>query len=322
MKSSLARVIALLGGILACGGALAAFPDRPMRLVVGVPSGDTSDLIARVVAPTLREFLGQPFVIENTPGGTGNVASARVAKSRPDGYTLLLATPTLATSASLHPNLPQQPLRDFVPISRIAIVHLVLAVHAGVPAHTLAGFVAAIRESPGSTSIASAGAGSISHLAAELLKMRAGPLNTLHVPYKGIGPALTDVAGGHVDALFATMPYAYPHVKSGRIRALAVASARRAAALGDVPTFTESGIAGVEAVAWNALMAPGGTPYDTVVRLQLAVAHAAASAPTRSRLAALGAESASDNGDQFAEYLRAEVAKWAGVIKSAGVVLE
>ena len=207
-------------------------------------------------------------------------------------------------------------------MSRIAVVHNVLLVQASVSAKTVREFIARAGENPGKIIFASSGAGSSSHLAAELMKASAGPLNTLHVPYKGTGPAIADLLGGHVHAMFATVPYAVPHATSGRVRALAVASLRRASALPDVPTFEESGIRGLEAAVWNAFVAPAGTPYDTIVRLALGITNAAESKLVRERLTAVGAESFSDTPDQFAAYLRMEVDKWAKVVKAASINLD
>jgi tripartite-type tricarboxylate transporter receptor subunit TctC len=307
---------------LACIPACAAFPDRPVRMLVGYPGGETTDLVARVIAPVLAESLGQPVIIENHAGANGNIAMARAAKAKPDGHTVLLASAALAINPGLYPQLAQQPLRDFAPISRVAAVQNVLVVQAAVNAKTLAQFIAAVRASPSRTVFASGGTGSMSHLAAELMKIQAGPLNMLHVPYKGNGAALADLIGAHVDALIVTVPYAFPHVRSGRIRALAVASPRRVAALSDVPTFAEAGVRGCEAVSWNAIVAPAGTPYDTIVRLNLATMHVANSPLARERLSAMGAEPASDTPDQLAEYVRAEIAKWSKVIKAASVTIE
>ena len=302
-----------------CNPAAATFPEKPVRLLVGYPGGDTADLIARIATPALAQSFKQPLIIENHPGANGNLAAARAAKARPDGYTLLFATAAFATSASLYSTLPYQPLRDFVPVARVANVHNVLVVQNSLGLKTLSAFIASVRASPGATAFASAGNGSLSHLASELMKLRVGPLNTLHVPYKGIVPALADLLGGHVHALFVQVPYAYPHVRSGRIRALAVASPKRASLLPEVPTFDESGIAGFEAVAWNGVVAPAGTPYDNLVRFDLALANALNSASVKARLAALGAEPVGDTPDQFSTYLRSEVEKWAKVIKSAGI---
>jgi tripartite-type tricarboxylate transporter receptor subunit TctC len=307
---------------LVCGGTYAAFPEKPVRIVVGYPSGDTTDLIGRIIAPALGEFLGQPFIVENHPGANTNLASARVAKAKADGQTLLLATTAFAINSSLQSGLTYYPLRDFVPVSRVANVHNVLVVQMSSSTKTVAEFIASIRQNPAKTTFASGGPGSVSHLAAELMKLRAGPLNTLHVPYKGLAPALVELLGGHVHALFLTMPFAYPQIRSGRVRALAVAYTRRAALLPEVPTFLEAGITDVEAPVWSAIVAPAGTPYDTLVRLNLAATNVAGSAVVKDRLAAVGAEAMSDTPDQFSAYLRSEVEKWAKVVKAAGITPE
>jgi tripartite-type tricarboxylate transporter receptor subunit TctC len=319
-RTLLALIVAF--GSLAGGPASSTYPERPVRIILGYPTGDTTDLVTRIVAPALAEFFKQPFIVDNHPGANGNLATVRASKAKPDGQTLLLVSSSFSANASLYPGLTSHPLRDFVPISRVAVVHYVLIVQPSLGVTKLADFLAAIRASPGKMSFASAGTGSMSHLVAELMKVRAGPLNTLHVPYKGSIPALADLIGGHVNALFVTMPYAYPQVRSGRVRALAVASLKRAALLPEVPTFEESGVLGVDAPAWNAIVAPAGTPYDTMVRLNLGVANVESSPVIKEKLAALGAEGASDTADQFTAYLRAEVEKWAKVIKAASVVVE
>jgi tripartite-type tricarboxylate transporter receptor subunit TctC len=322
MRNHIASLTVSLCGLLAAFAASGEYPERPIRMIVGYPGGDTTDLVARVVSSTLGEFLKKPVIVENRPGGNGNIAAVRVAKSKADGYTVLLAASSFSTNPSLYPQSALQPLRDFAPVSRVAVVHNVLVVHASHPAKTLAQFVAAVRANPARTSFASGGKGGASHLAAELMKTTVGPLNTLHVPYKGNGLALADLMGGHVDALFAPMPFAFPNVRSGRIRALAVASPKRAVGLPEVPTFHESGVAGFEAVSWNAIVAPAGTPYDAIVRLSLGTTQLASVPVFRERLGALGGEPASDTPDQLAEYLRAEIAKWAKVIKVASITLD
>lgn len=324
--SALALVAALVvisASVLPCAGAAAdGYPEKAVRAVVGNTAGDTTDLVARVAASALGEVFRQTVIVDGRPGANGNVAAARVAKATPDGYTVLVVSSSFASNASLYPNLAHQPLRDFAPVGRLANVHQLLVVNGSVGVRTVAEFIAKVRANPAKIVIASAGTGSASHLAAELMKVRAGPLNTLHVPYKGSGPALVEVLGGHVEALFVTMPYAYPHVRSGRIRALAVASLKRAVPLPQVPTFDESGMAGFEAIAWNAIVVPAGTPYDTIVRLNLGMTKVASSPAYRDKLAALGAEAAASTPEQLADYLRTEVAKWAQVVKAAGVVLE
>jgi tripartite-type tricarboxylate transporter receptor subunit TctC len=304
---------------LAHGPAARAYPDKPVRLVIGYPAGDTTDLAARVVAAALADFFNQKFIVEDHAGSNGTLAMTRVGKADHDGHTLLVAPSTLAAVPGLYPGFAYQPLRNFVPIARFAYVHNVLVVGGNASrATTLRAFLDIVRSSPSKIIFASAGSGSPSHLAAELMKLRLGPLNTLHVPYKGSAPAITDLMGARVDALFATLPYAYGPVKSGRVRAIAVASAARAAQLPDVPTFGEAGLRVVEAGVWQAMLAPLGTPYDTIVRLGLGLS--AAQAATRQRLYAMGAEPLADSPDRFQVFLRSEIEKWTAVVKAAGIV--
>jgi tripartite-type tricarboxylate transporter receptor subunit TctC len=298
-----------------------ANPSGPIRLFIGSAPGDTADLSARVVAPALHTYFEQPVLLRNRTGNNGNVAAVLVARSHADGHTLLFATPALAANAGIYAGLAFHPLRDFVAVARVANVHELLVVPAARRFRTLADFIDYVHSNPARTVLASTGTASYSHLAAELFKQRAGPLNTLHVPYKGFAPAMIDLLSGEADALFATMPRVYGHVKSGRLRALAIASLKRAQALPNVPTFDESGVPGFEAVVWNAVVAPAGTPSETLVRLSLGIAHAVASAETREKLIALGAEPVADTPEQFTVYLRAEVEKWAKVAERSSIAL-
>ena len=323
MKTAFAFVSVALAASFALPGAIGSdYPSRPVRITVGLPVGETTDLIARIAALALRDVFKQPVVIDNHAGGSGNVAAALVAKTKRDGYTLLFVSSAFAANVSVFANPVYDPLRDFAAVARVANVHQILVVPSSTHVRTLADFIAYVRGNPGRIVLASGGTGRSSHLAAELMKQRVGALNTLHVPYKGDGLALVDLLGGHVDALIATMPYAYPHIRSGRLKALAVASLERASPLPDVPTFAESGFPGFEAVVWNGVVAPAGTPYDTIVRLSLALSQAASAASVRQKFAALGAEPVRDTPEQFAGYLRAEVAKWAKVAKASSIALE
>ena len=289
---------------------------------MGVPAGDSTDLAARLTAQALAAYFKQPFIVDNYPGANTNLAAARAAKAKPDGYTLLLVSPAFSSNPSLYSDLPHHPLRDFIPVSRLATVDNVLVVRSSLGVKTVADFIAAVRSRPGRLILASAGMGSVSHLASELLKMQARPFNTLHVPYRGNALAMVDLLNGTTDALFSPVPFAYPHARTGRIRALAVAGPRRAPQLADVPTFAEAGIPGIEASSWSGIVAPNGTPYDTVVRLHLGITTVGSSPELRHRLNAIGAEPISDAPDEFAAFLRAELEKWAEVIKASGVTLE
>jgi tripartite-type tricarboxylate transporter receptor subunit TctC len=298
------------------------YPSRPVRMLVGFAPGGTTDIIARVLAAPLSEFFERQFYVENRPGATGNIATELTAKSPPDGTTLLVVPAAFASNVSLYSRTDYDPLRDFAPITRVAAVHNVLLVHPSVPAGSVIELVALAKRRPGEIVFASPGHGSTSHLALEMLKLRAGGLAVLHVPYRGMAPAVLEAAGGQVDALISTIPPAGHHIRSGRLRPLAVASPKRAAALPHVPTFEEAGHRGFEAAAWNAVLAPAGTPYDIITRLNLAIVGIARSREFRGRLAALGAEVIGDTPEQFAAYLRAEIAKWADVVKRSGAKIE
>lgn len=319
MNLKLAAAILALGSLVPSAWAYNEYPSKPVKLVVGYAPGDTIDLLARMAAPALSEFFKRPFIVDNHPGGFGNTAAARVAKAPHDGHTLLMVGASFSSNVSIHPQLAYHPQRDFAPVARVAHVHNVLVVNSELRLASLAEFLTLVRATPGRIAIASAGTGTMSHLAAELMKVRAGWLNALHVPYRGNTPALAQLLGGHVHGMVATVQSAYPHVKSGRLTALAVASPSRIDALADVPTFGEAGFPGLEAVSWYGVVAPSGTPYDTVVRLNLAITQVVSTPVMKERFASQGAELATQTPDEFAEHLRTEIAKWSKVAKAAGV---
>jgi tripartite-type tricarboxylate transporter receptor subunit TctC len=300
-------------------GAYFDYPVRPVRIVVGAPAGDTNDLLARIVSPQLATFFKQPFLIDNQPGGNGSRAAMLVAKAPADGHTLLIVSATFATTVSLYPHLGYHPERDFAPITRIATFQQVLVVQPSLRLGSLADFLSLVRARPGLVTIASAGTGTASHLAAELMKVRAGWLTALHVPYRGNAPALAGILGNHVHALVATAAVAQPYIRTGRVQALAVASPRRVPSLPDVPTFRESGIPDVEATGWSGLVAPAGTPYEAIIRLNLALRDVLSAPVTRERLETQGAEPVREAPEEFARYLHAEVERWAKVVKAAGI---
>jgi len=298
------------------------YPSRPVRMLVGFAPGGTTDIIARLLAPELSEAFERQFYVENRPGATGNIATELAAKAPPDGTTLLVVSAAFSSNISLYSRTSYDPLRDFAPITRVAAVHNVLVVHRALPVKSVRDLVDLAKKYPGEVTFASPGHGSTPHLALELLKMRAGPLNVLHVPYRGMGPAVFEVVGGQVHALISTLPPAVLHVRSGRLRALAVASLKRVNALRQVPTFEEAGYPGFEATAWNAVLAPAGTSYDIITRLNLAIVAIAQSREFRARLEGLGADIIADTPDEFTAYLRAEVAKWARVVERTGVRID
>jgi tripartite-type tricarboxylate transporter receptor subunit TctC len=320
------KLAALLVYAAACipapGWAYPEYPERGVRVVVGAPPGDSIDIQARLVAHPLSKHFKRAFTVENFAGRMGNVAAARVAKAPADGHTLLVVSAAFATNVSMYPDLSYHPQRDFAPIARLATFQHVLVVNSELEAPTLAEFLALVRANPGRIAIASGGTGTTSHLAAELMKIRAGWLNALHVPYRAHAHAVADVLGNHVHAALAPVSSARGHVRSGRLRALAVASEKRVSALPGVPTFTESGFAGLTAAGWSGVVAPAGTPYDTVVRLNLAIGEALSAGALKQRFATQGAEALHETPERFAEYLHAEVGKWAKVVKAAGIALD
>ena len=291
-------------------------------MLVGFPPGGSTDIMARLIQPGLIEAFKQQFVIDNRPGANSNIAAELAARSPADGYTLIVVSASFSTNVSLYPKMGYHPVRDFAPITRIAAVHNVMVVHPSLPVKTVKEFVSLAKARKGEIVFASSGSGSTSHLAAELLKTSVGGLDTIHVPYKGVAPAIVDLVSGQVQALISTMPSATPHIKSGRVRALAVASAKRAPSLPQVPTFHESGFPGFEASAWNAVLAPAGTPDEIIRRLNGAIVKIVHSPEIRERLEAQGAVAIGDSPEEFGRYLKAEVAKWSKVVKASGAKLD
>ena len=317
------RTVLIAACALASTAAFAqTYPTKPVRMLVGFPPGGSTDIMARLISPGLSEAFKQQFVIDNRPGANSNIAAELAARAPADGYTLIVVSASFSTNVSLYPKMGYDPLRDFAPITRIAAVHNVMVVHPSVPAKTVKEFVALAKAKRGEIVFASSGSGSTSHLAAELLKTSVGGLDTIHVPYKGVAPAIVDIVSGQVHALVSTMPSATPHIGSGRLRPLAVASAQRAKTMPQVPTFQESGFPGFEASAWNAVLAPAGTPDEIVKRLNAAIVKIVRTPDISEKLAAQGAEPVGDSPEQFAKYLQAEVAKWAKVVKASGAKLD
>ena len=315
---TLAVTLAFVLGILPADAIAQSYPSRPVRLVVPFPAGGTTDILARAMAEKLSGALGQQFVVDNRPGAGGNIGSDIVAKSQPDGYTLLMGTVgTHAINPSLYPKMPYDHVKDFVPVVLVAGVPNVLVVNPTVPAKTVAELIALAKEKPGTINFASSGNGTSIHLSGELFKLLAG-VQIAHVPYKGSAPALTDLIGGQVQIMFDNLPSALPHIKGGKLRALAVTSSKRAPALPDLPTIAESGVAGFEASSWFGILAPAATPRDIVQRIN-AEANKALHAPDmREKLLAQGAEAVGNSPEFFADYIRTETVKWAKVVKDSG----
>jgi tripartite-type tricarboxylate transporter receptor subunit TctC len=315
------RSAALLALFLFASGAAAqTYPNRPVRVLVGFTPGGGTDIMARLLAPKLSEYLGQQFVVENRPGATTNIATDMVAKSAPDGHTLLFTTAAIAINMSLYKNLPFDALRDFAPVSVFAESPNLLVAHQSAGA-SVAELLAKARARPGSMNYSSAGAGTTQHMAGELFKARTSTF-IVHIPYKGTAPSLTSVIAGEVHFSFANVPAILGHVKSGRLRALAVAAPKRSSLMPDVPTMKEAGVDGVEVPVWYALLAPAATPREVVAALGKATRQAAESPDTRRRLVDQGAEPVANTPEEFSKLLREEVAKWAEVVKISGAKSE
>ena len=293
------------------------FPTRPVRLVVGFTPGGGVDIAARTLAPKFSELIGQPVIVENKPGAGTNIANEYVAKSAPDGTTLLVNTAAVAINMSLYKNLPFDTLRDFAAVSIFSESPNILVVNAKLPAANLNEFVALARANPGKFNYSSAGSGTTQHLSAELFKLRTG-LDIVHVPYKGTAPSLTALIAGEVELTFANIPAILQHVRSGRLRPLASTGSKRAELMPEVPTMKEAGVNGVEVTVWYGVLAPAATPHEMVVALAGAVAKAAHDPETRKRIVEQGAEPVGNSSEEFCRILREEVAKWAEVVKVSG----
>ena len=309
--------------ILAFSGAVMAqsdYPNRPLRLVVTVPPGGAADFIARLVGGKLSESLGQPVLVENRGGAGGTIAADAVAKAAPDGYTVLQnSITTHGVGPHLYSKLPYDPVKDFTPVSGLALLPLIMAVNADLPVKSVAEVVAHAKAN--NLNFASSGNGGAPHMAAELFKSVTGAPLT-HVPYKGSGPAVADLVGGRVQIMFDAAPSLIAHIRSGRLRVLAAASAERNRLLPEVPTFGELGYQKVAVSLWYGLLAPAGTPKPVVEKLNREVVKALGSAEVRDKLQAQGAEPMPGTPQAFASFMQDEMAKWAPVVKQAGVKLD
>jgi tripartite-type tricarboxylate transporter receptor subunit TctC len=309
--------------ILAFSGAVMAqsdYPNRPLRLVVTVPPGGAADFIARLVGAKLSESLGQPVLVENRGGAGGTIAADAVAKAAPDGYTMLQnSITTHGVGPHLYSKLPYDPVKDFTPVSGLALLPLIMAVNSDLPAKSISEFVAYSKSN--TVNFASSGNGGAPHMAAELFKSVTGAPLT-HVPYKGSGPAVADLVGGRVQIMFDAAPSLIAHIRSGRLRVLAAASAERNRLLPEVPTFGELGYPKVAVSLWYGLLAPAGTPKPVVEKLNREVVKALGSADVRDKLQAQGAEPMPGTPQAFASFMQDEMAKWAPVVKQAGVKLD
>jgi len=315
-------VVALFLAATCAGQSIAqAYPTRPVRIVVGFPPGGTSDILARTIASRLAEPLGQAVVVENRAGAGGNIGAEGVAKAAPDGYTLLMGTTSQAISQSLYKKLNYDLLKDFAPITQAVNYSNLLVVHASAGVSNVAELLALARAKPGVLNYGTAGNGTPPHMTGELFKSYTG-VNILHVPYKGGAPAIIDLVAGQIPMMFDNVPPLLPHVRSGRVRALANTSLTRLSVLPDVPTLHESGLKGFDAVGWNGLLAPAGTPREIVSRLHTEVAKILRSADVRDQLTSQGADIVGNSPDEFTAWISNEVTKWAGVVRTSGAKLD
>ena len=319
LKRSLPGAVALV----AFGASIAATPDqsfplRPLRVVVPYAAGGSTDILARVVGQKLVDALGQQVVIDNRPGAGTLIATEIVARSAPDGHTLLMATPALPVAPALYRKVPFDVDRDFSAVTNIAATSNVLVVHPSVPAHTARELIALAKAHPGKLTFGSSGVGGASHLATELFRSMAA-IELVHVPYKGGAVAVTDLLGGRLALMFANLTTVQQHIRSGKVRALAIGTAQRSLVVPDLPTVAEAGVPGYEANNWNGVVVPAGTPRAVVARLQREIKAIVNTPEVRERLLATAFEPIADTPPEFTRYLALERVKWARVVKDAGV---
>src|SRR5438105_3011019 len=296
----------------------AAYPSKPIKLILPFPPGGGTDILGRVLAERLTANLGQPVVIENRGGAGGNVGAEAAAKSAPDGYTLVLVAPSLAISPSLYAKLNYDPVRDLAPVSLVGAVPNVLVTNPSVPAQNLAEFIALAKAKPGGMNFGSGGNGTSNHLAGELFNVQAG-VKLVHVPYKGVNLAMNDVLSGQIQLVVIGIPAALPFIQAGRLRALAVIARERSAALPDVPTAAEAGLPNYDVTTWYGVLAPAGTPRPIIDRLNAELVRIMHAPDLQERFAATGTEPRTSTPEEFGEYIRKEMAKWGKVVREAGL---
>jgi tripartite-type tricarboxylate transporter receptor subunit TctC len=316
------RVAFLLIASFTAGAGLAQdYPDKPIRIVVPFAPGGATDVLARLVGQKLGERWGQPVLVENRAGAGGNIGADQIAKSAPDGYSLLLGGVPHAISASLYSKLPYDLARDLTAVAEIASFPSAIVLHPSLPAHSVKELIALARARPGQLSFGSAGVGSPNHLALELFDTMAGVRMT-HVPYKGSGQLIGDLLAGQVQLASMGTPVALPHVQSGKLRAIAVTGAARSSLLPEVPTVSEAGLPGFEVTSWYGVFGPAGLPAHVVAKLNAEIGRAVTGPDVKERLAALGAEPSVKTPDEFARHVRAEITRWAKVVKESGAKAE
>jgi tripartite-type tricarboxylate transporter receptor subunit TctC len=299
----------------ACGQ---EWPTRPIRFILPFPPGGSTDILGRLIAERLSAGLGQPVVTENRGGAGGNVGAEAAARAAPDGYTFVLVAPSLAISPTLYSKINYDPVKDFAPVSLVATVPNVMITQASLPAQSLQEFIAYAKSKPGALNFGSGGAGTSNHLAGELFNIVAGT-NLVHIPYKGVNLAMQDVLAGNVHLVFIGIPAAAPHIRSGKLRALAIVAQERSGALPDVPTVAEAGMRDFEVTTWYGVLAPAGTPAPIIQRVNAELVKVMHSPELKDKLAGSGTEPRTSTPEEFAAYIKSEIAKWGEVIRKAGV---
>ena len=295
-----------------------AYPSRPIRLILPFPPGGGTDILGRLIAERLSAGLGQPVIAENRGGAGGNVGVEVAARSAPDGYNILLVAPVIAISPALYPKLNYDPVKDLAPISLVATVPNVIITHPSVPAQTLKEFIAHVRQHPGAMNFGSGGNGTSNHLAGELFNLVTGT-KLVHIPYKGVNLAMQDVLSGQIQLVVIGIPAAAPHIKAGKLRALAVITPQRVAALPEVPTAAEAGLPKFEVTTWYGVLAPAGTPRPIINRLNAELVKIMHSPELKERLAASGTEPRTSTPEEFAAYIKEEIVKWGDVVRKANL---
>jgi tripartite-type tricarboxylate transporter receptor subunit TctC len=311
----------LLAGLFSALASAQAYPAKPVRMIAASSPGSGVDIVARIVAPKLAEQLGRQVIVDNRAGAGGNIGAELAAKAAPDGYTLFVSTPSQTISMGLYRDLGYDLARDFTAVSQITRGQYIIVVHPSLPAGSVKELIALARAKPGQLNYASAGNGNTTHLASELFKSLAH-VNLVHVPYKGTGPALIDLVGGQMQVMFCNLTAALPHVKSGRLRALAVTGDSRSSAVPALPTVIEAGLPGYLVVTWYGIMVPAGTPREIVTHLHNSIVQTMRAPEVRERLAVEGNEPISSTPEQFTSFIKSEIALWGKVIKDANIVAE
>ena len=318
MKTKILAACVVIGALLS-GAAHAQYPNKPIRLLVPFAPGGSSEIVSRAYGAEMAKVLGQNVIVENKPGGAGNIAMVEAKNADKDGYTIILGhVGTMAVNPAMFAKLPYDPVKDFIPITLLSKVPSLIVVNAAVPANNLKEFIALVKSKPGAVNYGSAGNGSSGHLAMAYLNQVAG-IDSQHVPYKGTGPMMTDLLAGRLEATFTGAPPLLPHVKSGKLRALAVGTARRSPAMPDVPTVAEQGYPGFETSQWYGLLAPAGTPDAIIKKLAEAAAAAAKTPGVADRLAAEAAEPVTTSPKEFADYIATEMKRWGDVVRKANI---